>query len=56
MVIALIVTITQWNNGGVTFIADGTPMVVVDNFAVFINGTLLLTGILAILISTNFTR
>ena len=56
MVIALVVTITQWNNGGVTFIADGTPMVVVDNFAVFINGTLLLTGILAILISTNFMR
>lgn len=56
MVIALIVTLTQWNNGGVTFIADDMPMVVVDNFAVFINGTLLLTGILAILISTHFMR
>ena len=56
MVIALIVTIAQWNNGGETFLLDGQPMVVLDNFAVFVNGTLLLTGILALLISTNFMR
>ena len=56
MLLALAVTVTQWNNGGVSFVADGNPMVVVDNFAVFINGTLLLAGIFAILISSNFMR
>ncbi|NHZ71727.1 MAG: NADH-quinone oxidoreductase subunit NuoN [Aquificales bacterium] len=56
LLLALVVTVTQWNNGGVTFMADGNPMVVVDNFAVFINGTLLLAGMLAILISSNFMR
>ena len=56
MLLALAVTVIQWNNGGVSFVADGNPMVVVDNFAVFINGTLLLAGIFAILISSNFMR
>ncbi|PID87250.1 MAG: NADH-quinone oxidoreductase subunit N [Chloroflexi bacterium] len=56
MVAALIVTLMQWNNGGETFLLDGHPMVVLDNFALFVNGTLLLTGIFAILISTNFMR
>ena len=56
MVIAFIVTVTQWNNGGTTFATDGHPMVVVDNFAVFINGILLLTGIFTILVSTHFLR
>ncbi|MFO7678944.1 MAG: NADH-quinone oxidoreductase subunit N [Chloroflexota bacterium] len=57
LVIALIVTVYQWfNGGGVTFVANGLPMVVLDNFAIFLNGTLLLTGLLAILISTDFLR
>ncbi|MCB8985327.1 MAG: NADH-quinone oxidoreductase subunit N [Ardenticatenaceae bacterium] len=52
---ALVVSVTQWNNGGETFTAVGsTPMVVVDNYAVFLNVTLILAGIFSLLISINF--
>ncbi len=55
--VALLVTGYQWfNGGGVTFVAAGLPMVVLDKFAIFLNGVLLLTGLLAVLISTNFLR
>jgi NADH-quinone oxidoreductase subunit N len=56
LLFALVVTVLQWNNGGVTFVADGRPMVVLDNFAIFLNGTLLLAALLAIMISSNFLR
>ena len=56
LLLALVVTVLQWNNGGVTFVADGQPMVVLDNFAIFLNGTLLLAALLAIMISSNFLR
>jgi NADH-quinone oxidoreductase subunit N len=52
---ALVVSISQWGKDGATFTAVGdTPMVVVDNFAVFLNVTLLLVGILSLFISLNF--
>ncbi|MBK6325146.1 MAG: NADH-quinone oxidoreductase subunit N [Chloroflexi bacterium] len=52
---ALAVSVSQWNNGGGTFTAVGeTPMVMVDNFAVFLNVTLVLAGIFSLLISINF--
>jgi len=52
---ALVVSVSQWNNGGGTFaVAGGSPMVMVDNFAVFLNVTLVLAGIFSLLISINF--
>ncbi|MBK8985410.1 MAG: NADH-quinone oxidoreductase subunit N [Chloroflexi bacterium] len=52
---ALAVSVSQWGMAGATFTAVGdAPMIVVDNFAVFLNVTLLLAGILSLLISLNF--
>jgi NADH-quinone oxidoreductase subunit N len=52
---ALFVSVAQWGNSGATFTAVGdAPMVVVDKFAIFLNVTLLLSGILSLLIGLNF--
>jgi NADH-quinone oxidoreductase subunit N len=54
---ALVISLTQWNNGGGTFTAVGdAPMVVVDNFAVFLNVTLLIASVLSLLISFDFLK
>jgi NADH-quinone oxidoreductase subunit N len=54
---ALVISLTQWNNGGGTFTAVGdAPMVVMDNFAVFLNVTLLIASILSLLISFDFLK
>lgn len=55
--LALIQTIMIWGQPGATFTpADGTPMVVVDNFAIFLNVVFVLTGMLTILVSKDFLR
>ena len=46
----------QWGQTGGAFIAGGQPMVVVDNFATFLNTLYLLTGILAVFISVSYIR
>ncbi|HID53550.1 MAG TPA: NADH-quinone oxidoreductase subunit N [Anaerolineae bacterium] len=54
---ALAQTAGMWGFSGGTFIPEGgTPMIVVDNYATFLNITLILTGILAVLISVGFLR
>lgn len=54
---ALIQSITMWNANIATFTpVGGSPMVVVDNFAVFLNITFILTGLITILLSVNFLR
>lgn len=55
LVVALIQSITMWNSNLETLIpVGGSPMVVVDNFAVFLNITFILTGLITILLSVNF--
>ena len=57
LAIALLLTVRQWGQPGATFVsADGSPMLVLDNFAVFLNVIFLLTGMLTILISVDFLR
>ncbi len=57
LAVALILTIDAWGHPDATFIsAAGSPMLVLDNFAVFLNIIFLLTGILTILISVDFLR
>lgn len=57
LVLSLIMTAGAWGNTGATFTpANGPPMLVVDNFAIFLNVVFLLTGILTILISVDFLR
>ncbi len=52
---ALVQSFALWNHPGATFTpTGGQPMVIVDNFAVFLNITLLLTGMLTVLISIDF--
>ena len=54
---ALAQTAGMWGFSGGTFIPKGgAPMIVVDNYATFLNITLILTGILAVLISVGFLR
>jgi NADH-quinone oxidoreductase subunit N len=54
---ALLLTLTQWNRPSTAFIsADGTTMVLLDNFAVFLNVIYLLTALLAILISLEYVQ
>ncbi|MCO5203875.1 MAG: NADH-quinone oxidoreductase subunit N [Anaerolineae bacterium] len=54
---ALALTLMQWGQTGGAFIAEGgQPMVVVDNFATFLNTLYLLTGILAVFISVSYIR
>ncbi len=55
--LALIQTVMIWDQTGATFIPEGgTPMLVVDNFAIFLNIIFILTGMLTILISLDFLR
>lgn len=57
LLLALIQNIGLWNGHYKTFIpSDGEAMVVMDNFAVFLNTTFLLTGLLAILISVGYLK
>ncbi|MEM7333082.1 MAG: NADH-quinone oxidoreductase subunit N [Chloroflexota bacterium] len=57
LIVALIQTVTMWNGNLTSFaVAGGPPMIVVDNFATFLNVTFLLTGLLSILISLNYLR
>ena len=57
LALALIITLGAWGNPGATFTASsGSPMLVVDNFAVFLNVIFLLTGILTILVGVDFLR
>lgn len=57
LVVALVQAIGMWGFSGGTFTpVGGTPMVVVDNFATFLNITFILTGLISILISVNYMR
>ncbi len=57
LALAFIQTVGLWGYDGGTFIlADGHPMIVVDNFATFLNIIFLLTGALTIFISVDFLR
>jgi NADH-quinone oxidoreductase subunit N len=52
---ALAQSIALWNHPGATFTpVGGQPMVIVDNFANFVNIVLLLTGMITVLISIDF--
>jgi NADH-quinone oxidoreductase subunit N len=55
--LALVQTLGLWGYTGGTFMpAGGQPMLLVDNYATFLNVTLLLTGLLAVLISVNYLQ
>lgn len=55
--LALIQSILLWGDSYGTFTATGGhPMLVVDNFATFLNITFLLTGLLSVLISVGYLR
>lgn len=57
LLLALGQTISMWGFSGGTFTPQGgSPMLVVDNYATFLNLTLILTGILAILISVSYLQ
>ncbi len=57
LLVALVQSVGMWDCNCVTFIPNGgEPMVVADNFAVFLNSTFILTGLLAILISVGFLQ
>ena len=52
---ALAFTISAWFNPGATFTPQGgTPMLVADNYATFLNIIFVLTGMLTVLISIDF--
>lgn len=52
---ALIYTLFQWNRPASTFTpVGGHPMVVLDNFAVFLNAIYLITALLAVLLSVGY--
>ncbi|MCP4425389.1 MAG: NADH-quinone oxidoreductase subunit N [Chloroflexi bacterium] len=57
LILAFIQAVGLWGFEGGTFIlANGHPMIVVDNFATFLNATFLLTGFLTVLLSVDFLR
>ena len=57
LLVAFFQTVGLWGFEGGTFALPGeNPMIVVDNFATFLNATFLLTGILTVLISVNYLR
>lgn len=57
LIASLAFTLLAWNNAGSTFTpTGGSPMIVVDNFATFLNATFLLTGILTIFLSLNYLK
>ena len=54
---ALAVTLSQWGQTGEAFIpSGGQPMVVLDNYATFLNTLYLLTGILTVFLSVSYLR
>lgn len=54
---ALAVTLSQWGEIGEAFIpSGGQPMVVLDNYATFLNTLYLLTGILTVFLSVSYIR
>ncbi|MBK8905563.1 MAG: NADH-quinone oxidoreductase subunit N [Anaerolineaceae bacterium] len=57
LVLAMVQSWALWGDSYGTFTAvGGHPMLVVDNFATFLNITFLLTGLLSILISAGYLR
>lgn len=55
LVPALIYVFQQWGDGGWAFaVGSGPPMVILDNFATFLNAIYLITAILTILISVGY--
>lgn len=57
LTVAFIQVVGSWGYVGGTFtLLGGAPMVVVDNFATFLNITFVLTGALAVLLSVNYLR
>ncbi len=57
LTLALIQTVGMWNYSGGTFIVEGShPMVLVDNFATFLNIIFVLTGLFAVMISGDYMR
>ncbi|HEX6386762.1 MAG TPA: NADH-quinone oxidoreductase subunit N [Anaerolineae bacterium] len=57
LALALVQTAGMWGFSGGTFTPEGGyPMLVVDNFATFLNVTFVLTGILTVLLSVNYLR
>jgi len=57
LALALLQTAGLWGYSGGTFTPrDGSPMLLVDNYATFLNVTFLLTGLLTVLISVNYLR
>ncbi|NJN55614.1 MAG: hypothetical protein HC804_13205 [Anaerolineae bacterium] len=57
LLLALVQNIGLWNGNYETFIPQsGVPMIVMDNFAVFLNVIFLLTGLLAIFISHSYLQ
>ena len=57
LALALLQTIGLWNQNSSTFTpVGGHPMIVVDNFATFLNAIFILTGLLSTLLSVNYLR
>ncbi|GAB4264598.1 MAG: NADH-quinone oxidoreductase subunit N [Candidatus Promineifilaceae bacterium] len=57
LLLALVQTIGLWGyNGGTFTVPGGSPMIVVDNFATFLNTTFVLTGLLTILLGVDYLR
>ena len=57
LVLALVQSWVLWGDSYGTFIAQGGhPMLIVDNFATFLNVTFILTGLISILISAAYLR
>src|SRR5690554_3445207 len=55
LVLALVQTVGLWGYEGGTFTAaERAPMVLSDNYSVFLNVIFLLTGVLTVLISVNY--
>ena len=55
--LALIQTVGLWGVDSGTFTPEGgTPMVVVDNYSLFINAIILMTAFMTVLISLDYLR
>lgn len=55
LALAFLQTVALWGQTHTTFTPDGgTPMVILDNFATFLNVIFLLTGFFTVLISMNY--
>jgi NADH-quinone oxidoreductase subunit N len=57
LILALVQSVGLWDWSGGTFVARGEPaMVLLDNYATFLNVTFLLTALLTIFMSGNYLR